>query len=87
MQKQIRSSWVKEQEKWYFSIVDVAGVLSDSPNPNNYWKVLKDTTQSCGSEKFTGIIPVYYRSWNQSLIDLSSFYSSPYGQNNETNKQ
>ena len=40
-QKQVRSLWDDEQEKWYFSIVDVVGVLTDSPNPNNYWKVLK----------------------------------------------
>ncbi len=39
--KQIRSLWDEEEEKWYFSIVDVVGVLTDSPNPNNYWKVLK----------------------------------------------
>lgn len=53
MQKQIRSPWVKEQEKWYFSIVDVVGVLSDSPNPNNYWKVLKHRLNKEGSELVT----------------------------------
>ena len=39
--KKIRSQWNAEEEKWYFSIVDIVAVLSDSPNPNNYWKVLK----------------------------------------------
>jgi hypothetical protein len=33
--------WDEESEEWYFSIVDVVGVLTDSPNPNNYWKALK----------------------------------------------
>ena len=38
---QIRSVWDNEKEEWYFSVVDVIGVLSSSENPNNYWKVLK----------------------------------------------
>lgn len=41
-EQQIRSIWNEEDEKWYFSIVDVVGVLSESLNPNNYWKVLKN---------------------------------------------
>ena len=39
--KKIPSQWNAEEEKWYFSIVDIIAVLNDSPNPNNYWKVLK----------------------------------------------
>lgn len=39
--KQIRTIWDDEQEKWYFSIVDVVGILSESPNPRKYWSVLK----------------------------------------------
>jgi len=39
-----------EKEKWYFSIVDVGRVLSDSENPNNYWKVLKNCLKKEGSE-------------------------------------
>lgn len=34
--KAIRTSWDEETEEWYFSIVDVIAVLTDSPNPNNY---------------------------------------------------
>jgi hypothetical protein len=52
-QKQIRSFWDEEDEKWYFSIVDVVGVLSDSENPNNYWKVLKNRLKKEGSELVT----------------------------------
>ena len=40
-EKLVRTVWDDEQEKWYFSVVDVVGILTDSPNPNNYWKVLK----------------------------------------------
>lgn len=52
-QKQIRSVWSEEDEKWYFSIVDVVGVLSDSENANNYWKVLKNRLKKEGSELVT----------------------------------
>ena len=48
--KQIRTIWNEDQEKWYFSVVDVVGVLTDSPNPNNYWKVLKHRLAKEGSE-------------------------------------
>ena len=52
-QKQVRCHWDNEKEKWYFSIVDVVGVLSDSENPNNYWKVLKNRLKKEGSELVT----------------------------------
>jgi len=52
-QKQIRSLWDEEQEKWFFSIIDVIGVLSESENPNNYWKVLKNRLKKEGSELVT----------------------------------
>ncbi len=51
--KQVRSVWDSEAEKWYFSIVDVVGILSDSSNPNNYWKVLKHRLTKEGSELVT----------------------------------
>ena len=41
-QRKVRTVWDDETEKWYFSVVDVVGVLTDSPAPNNYWKVLKN---------------------------------------------
>ena len=52
-EKQIRTHWDEEQEKWFFSIVDVVGVLTESPNPNNYWKVLKHRLTKEGSELVT----------------------------------
>jgi hypothetical protein len=52
-QKEIRSLWDEEQEKWYISIVDVVGILTESPNPNNYWKVLKNRLKKEGSELVT----------------------------------
>ena len=49
----IRTAWDPEQEEWYFSIVDVVGVLTESPNPNNYWKVLKKRLRDEGNESVT----------------------------------
>ena len=40
--KKVRTLWDEELEQWYISIVDVVAVLTESPNPNNYWKVLKN---------------------------------------------
>lgn len=40
--KKIRSSWNEDEEQWYFSIVDVVEVLTDSPNPRQYWRKMKD---------------------------------------------
>jgi hypothetical protein len=49
----VRTAWIDEQNKWYFSIIDVVAVLTDSPNPNNYWKVLKHRLRKEGSELVT----------------------------------
>ncbi len=51
--KRIRTAWDEEKEEWFFSIVDVVGVLTDSPNPNNYWKVLKKRLKDEGNESVT----------------------------------
>ena len=51
--KQVRCHWDSEQEKWYFSIVDVVGVLSESENPQTYWRVLKKRLLDEGNETVT----------------------------------
>jgi len=51
--KQIRTLWHNEEEKWYFSIVDVVGVLTESPNPRKYWSVLKTRLSKEGSQLAT----------------------------------
>ena len=51
--KQIRTAWDEETEEWYFSVVDVVAVLTDSPNPNNYWKVLKKRLKDEGNQSVT----------------------------------
>ncbi len=52
-EKHIRTQWNEKQEKWYFSIVDIVAVLTESVNPNNYWKVLKNRLKKEGSELVT----------------------------------
>ena len=51
--KKIRSQWNAEEEKWYFSVVDVIEVLTDSPNPQVYWRVLKKRMRDEGNETVT----------------------------------
>ena len=48
--KKIRSSWDNEQEKWYFSVVDIIEILTDSPRPRKYWSALKTKLKNEGSE-------------------------------------
>lgn len=52
-EKKVRSIWDSEQEKWYFSIVDVCAVLTDSENPQTYWRVLKNRLKKEGNETVT----------------------------------
>lgn len=51
--KKVRTLWDKEAEEWYFSVVDVVAVLTESPNPRKYWSVLKTRLKSEGSELTT----------------------------------
>jgi BRO family, N-terminal domain len=52
-QKEVRSVWNEDVEKWYFSIVDVIEVLTESANPRKYWSVLKTRLKQEGSELAT----------------------------------
>ena len=51
--KKIRVEWVENEEKWYFSVVDVVGVLSESVNPQVYWRKLKERLKKEGNETVT----------------------------------
>ena len=54
--KKVRTVWDDEQEKWYFSIVDVCGVLTeqqDYDHAKNYWKILKHRLIKEGNESVT----------------------------------
>jgi hypothetical protein len=51
--RKVRSMWDAGAEKWYVSVVDVVGILTESSNPNNYWKVLKSRLRKEGNESVT----------------------------------
>ena len=51
--KRVRVQWDGESEKWYFSIVDVIGILTESSNPRKYWSVLKTRLNKEGSQLAT----------------------------------
>ena len=51
--KKVRTVWDDQEEKWYFSIVDVCGVLTDSKDPQTYWRVLKNRLKKEGNETVT----------------------------------
>ncbi len=48
--KQVRSVWNEQDEKWYFSVIDVIAILTDSDRPRKYWSDLKSKLASEGSE-------------------------------------
>ena len=55
-EQKVRTKWDDEKQKWYFSIVDVCGVLTDQPDEEharNYWKVLKHRLKKEGNETVT----------------------------------
>ena len=52
-QKEIRTQWDEVQEKWFFSIVDVCAVLTESVNPTAYWRKLKQRLKAEGNETVT----------------------------------
>ena len=52
-ERKVRTVWDDEQEKWYFSIVDVCGVLTDSKDATAYWRKLKQRLKAEGNETVT----------------------------------
>ena len=51
--QKVRVNWDEDKEKWFFSIVDIVGILTVSPNPRKYWSVLKTRLKKEGSELAT----------------------------------
>ncbi len=51
--KKVRTHWDESEEKWYFAIVDVIAILTNSPNPQVYWRVLKKRLKGEGNETVT----------------------------------
>jgi len=55
-QKTVRRYWDEEQDLWYFSVVDVVAILTDSSNPKRYWSDLKIKLKQEGSEVYDNIV-------------------------------
>ena len=60
--KEIRSVWDKEKEAYYFSVVDVISVLTESANPRNYWNMLKIRLTNEGSELYKNCVQLKLKS-------------------------
>lgn len=52
-ERRVRTLWDEEEEKYYFSIVDVVAILTDSKNPTGYWRKLKQRLKEEGNETVT----------------------------------
>ena len=61
-EKKIRTLWDSEQEKWYFSVVDVILVLTDSTIPRRYWTDLKKKMSKEGSQLYEDIVQLKMQS-------------------------
>ena len=51
--KQVSALWLEDVEEWYFSVVDIVAILTESENPRKYWSVLKNRLKKEGSEVTT----------------------------------
>ena len=77
--KTIRTVWNKEEEKYYISVVDIVGVLSESDNPRNYWKVLKYRLKKEGNESVTNCNQLKLKSsdgkyYNTDVVDIEGMF-------------
>ena len=75
----IRTVWDKDEEKYYISIVDIVGVLSESDNPRNYWKVLKHRLKKEGNESVTNCNQLKLKSsdgkyYNTDVVDIEGMF-------------
>ena len=75
----IRTVWDKEDEKYYISVVDIVGVLSESENPRNYWKVLKHRLKKEGNETVTNCNQLKLKSsdgkyYNTDVVDIEGMF-------------
>ena len=75
----IRIVWDSEKEKYYISVVDIVGVLSESDNPRNYWKVLKYRLKKEGNESVTNCNQLKLKAkdgkyYNTDVVDIEGMF-------------
>ena len=54
--KKVRTAWNEETEDWFFSVIDVIEILTESENPRRYWSDLKIKLSTEGSELYDDIV-------------------------------
>lgn len=84
-EKKVRTVWDDVEEKWYFSIVDVCGVLTDQPDyehARNYWKVLKHRLLKEGNETVTNCNQLKLRASDgkMRLTDVADSWRANWGE-------
>ena len=77
--KEIRTVRNKEEEKYYISVVDIVGVLSESENPRNYWKVLKHRLKQEGNKSVTNCNQLKLKAsdgkyYNTDVVDIEGMF-------------
>lgn len=78
-EKKVRTVWDNETEEWFFSVVDVVAILTDSPNPSNYWKVLKHRLRKEGNESVTNCNQLRLKAsdgkyYNTDVVDIEGMF-------------
>ncbi len=72
--KKIRSFWNEKEEKWYFFIVDVVSILTDSSNPQVYWRKLKQRLKAEGNETVTNCHGLKMEALNNDVCKITNYY-------------
>ena len=77
--RQVRSVWDSDAEKWYVSVIDVIEVLTDSANPRRYWSDLKRKLNAEGSQLYENIVQLKMKSadgksYNTDVADVEQLF-------------
>ena len=78
-EKKIRSVWDDKEEKWYFSIVDVCAVLTESKDPAAYWRKLKQRLKQEGNETVTNCHGLKLRAADGKLLSARVIHENESG--------
>ena len=70
-EKKVRTHWDTEQEQWYFSIIDIIEILTESPNPRKYWSLLKTRLKAEGSQMATNCSQLKMQSTDGKMLFIN----------------
>jgi maltooligosyltrehalose synthase len=71
-EKKIRTVWDNEKEEWYFSVVDVIEVLTDSSNQRRYWSDLKHNLINEGNQLYVNIVQLKMPAANGNCLECQN---------------